>query len=220
MRLDLLRPRRWSRVLAVAALLIQNACATSERRNALPVATPAERLVAEAPLTKQREASPPQATISAGYRPHAIASACPAKEMSCYPGCATVNDLYVCGQALLVAAGSLAAAVALVAHEQGLTLADFCLRYEVLCADKATSDADKATAAPKPIALPRNTPCRFTGREKDVGPLPAVYLCLYQCEGVAEEIVVELDPGVRKCPGEERGEATWEKIGGLRRRRP
>jgi len=131
-----------------------------------------------------------------------------------------VNDLYVCGQDLVVAAGSLAAAVALLAKEQGLTLADFCLRYEVLCAAKADSDAGKATAAPKPIALRRNTPCELIERYKDVSTLPDHFLCVYRCEGVAEEIVVELDPGVRQCPGEGKGEATWEKIGGLRRRKP
>jgi hypothetical protein len=140
--------------------------------------------------------------------------------MSCYPGCATVNDLYVCGQALLVASGSLAAAVALLAKEQGLTLADFCMRYETLCAARVDSDEGKATAAPKPIALRRNTPCKFIEREKDVSTLPEVFLCVYRCEGVAEEIVVELDPGVEKCPGEEKRNATWEKIGGLRRRSP
>jgi hypothetical protein len=106
----------------------------------------------------QRKASPPQTTINAGYRPQAISSTCPAREMSCYPGCATVNDLYVCGAELMVAAGSLAVAVTLLAKEQGLTLADFCLRYEMLCAARVGSDADKATAAPKPIALRRNTP--------------------------------------------------------------
>jgi hypothetical protein len=140
--------------------------------------------------------------------------------MSCYPGCATVNDLVVCGQSLLVAAGSLATAIVLVAKEEGLTPADLCMRYETLCASRVDPDAGKATAAPKPIALRRDTPCKFIGRKKDVGTLPFVYLCVYQCESVAEEIVVELDPGVMKCPGEEKREATWEKIGGLRRRSP
>jgi hypothetical protein len=139
--------------------------------------------------------------------------------MSCYPGCATVNDLVVCGPELLIATGSLAAAVAVLAKEEGLTLADFCLRHEALCAARVDSDAGKATAAPKPIALPRNTPCTILRREKDVSTPLEIFLCVYRCEGAAEEIVVELDPGVKKCPGTS-GEATWEKIGGLRRRSP
>ncbi|HLL52901.1 MAG TPA: hypothetical protein VK447_05100 [Myxococcaceae bacterium] len=140
--------------------------------------------------------------------------------MSCYPGCAKVDDLVVCGQALMVAAGSLVAAIVLVAKEEGLTPADLCLRYETLCASRADPDAGQATAAPKPIALRRDTPCKFMERQKDVSTLPFIYLCVYRCEGVAEELVVELDPGVMKCPGSKEGEATWEKIGGLRRRKP
>jgi hypothetical protein len=140
--------------------------------------------------------------------------------MSCYPGCATVKDLYLCGEALLVAAGSLAAAVALLAKEQGLTLSDFCMRYETLCAAKADSEALKATAAPKPIALRRDTPCRLMERRKDVSTPVELFLCVYLCEEFAEEIVVELGAGIRKRPGHDKGEATWEKIGGLRRRSP
>jgi len=139
--------------------------------------------------------------------------------MSCYPGCATVNDLLVCGQQLMVAAGSLAAAIVLVAKEEGLTPADLCMRYETLCASRADPDAGKATAAPKPLALRRNTPCKLLRRDRDVSRLPEIYLCTYRCEGVAEQIVTELAPGVEKCPGDEKG-ATWEKIGGLRRRSP
>ncbi|HLL54289.1 MAG TPA: hypothetical protein VK447_12115 [Myxococcaceae bacterium] len=208
-------------LVGTCLVILQSGCATTHRRDALQATEPGEKSAAEAPRIKQqRKASPSQKTISANYHPPAISSACPRKDMSCYPGCATVNDLLVCGQQLMVAAGSLAAAIVLVAKEEGLTPADLCMRYETLCASRVDPDAGKARAAPKPLALRRNTPCKLVRREKDVGTPPAVFLCVYQCEGAAEEIVVELDPGIERCPGAEKGDATWEKIGGLRRRSP
>lgn len=54
--------------------------------------------------------------------------------MSCYPGCAVVGDTYACGAGLVTLAGSLGAAIEAIALYEGLTMEDFCTKYEVLCA--------------------------------------------------------------------------------------
>ena len=60
--------------------------------------------------------------------------ACPVETMSCYPGCAVVGDTYACGPGLVTLAGGLAAALEAIALYEGLTMEDFCTKYEVLCA--------------------------------------------------------------------------------------
>lgn len=68
--------------------------------------------------------------------------ACPVETMSCYPGCAVVGDTYACGPGLVTLAGGLAAAIEAIALYEGMTLEDFCTKYEVLCAKGGKQNID------------------------------------------------------------------------------
>lgn len=68
--------------------------------------------------------------------------ACPVETMSCYPGCAVVGDTYACGKTLIELTGSLAGAIEAVARADGLSLEDFCGKYEVLCAKGGKQNFD------------------------------------------------------------------------------
>ena len=70
-------------------------------------------------------------TVSA---PKALAQACPVKTQTCYPGCATVDGAMVCGTALLLTAGSMKAAIELMAKSDGISVDEFCNRFGTLCA--------------------------------------------------------------------------------------
>lgn len=82
--------------------------------------------------------------------------ACPVESMSCYPGCASVGDTYACGKTLIEITGSLGGAIEAIALYEGLSLEDFCGKYEVLCAKGGKQNIDnefveKAKALPKGV---------------------------------------------------------------------
>jgi hypothetical protein len=81
--------------------------------------------------------------------------------MSCYPGCAVVGDTYACGKTLIEIAGGLAAAIEAVALAEGLSLEDFCGKYEVLCAKGGKKNIDNEYVR-KVKDLPKGTdPCEW-----------------------------------------------------------
>lgn len=94
--------------------------------------------------------------------------ACPVETMSCYPGCAVVGDTYACGAGLITLAGGLGAAIEAVALYEGMTLEDFCTKFEVLCAKGGKKNIDNEYVR-QVKALPKGTdPCTWLrGLQKD-----------------------------------------------------
>lgn len=87
--------------------------------------------------------------------------ACPVETMSCYPGCAVVGDTYACGAGLVTLAGGLAAAIEAIALYEGMTLEDFCAKYEVLCAKGGKKNIDNEYVR-QAKELPKGTdPCKW-----------------------------------------------------------
>ncbi|PTL79667.1 polymorphic toxin type 34 domain-containing protein [Vitiosangium sp. GDMCC 1.1324] len=87
--------------------------------------------------------------------------ACPSETMSCYPGCAVVGDTYACGQTLITITGSLAAAIEAIALHEGLSMEDFCEKYEVLCAKGGKKNIDNEYVR-EAKELPKGAdPCEF-----------------------------------------------------------
>jgi len=117
-----------------------------------------------------------------------IASLCPVKTMTCYPGCATVADTLVCGPALVTAVGTLAAALAVLAAEQGVSAEELCRQHSTLCTTKAEPTTDPkavpTTAAPT-VAEVGKRPCLFVGAGGDglskPGGLAGPIRCTYSC---------------------------------------
>jgi hypothetical protein len=68
--------------------------------------------------------------------------ACPVESMSCYPGCAVVGDTYACGKTLLEISGGLSAAIEAIAIHEGMSLEDFCGKYEILCTKGGKQNID------------------------------------------------------------------------------
>src|SRR5262249_40154665 len=87
--------------------------------------------------------------------------ACPVETMSCYPGCAVVGDTYACGAGLVTLAGGLTAALEAIALYEGLTMEDFCTKYEVLCAKGGKKNIDNEYVR-QAKELPKGTdPCNW-----------------------------------------------------------
>jgi hypothetical protein len=81
--------------------------------------------------------------------------------MSCYPGCAVVGDTYACGAGLVTLAGGMAGALEAIALYEGMTLEDFCTKYEVLCAKGGKQNYDNEYVR-KARELPKGTdPCQW-----------------------------------------------------------
>jgi len=75
--------------------------------------------------------------------------------MSCFPGCAVVSDTLICGAALVSAAGGLAAALAYIAFEEGITVEQLCLRHNTLCS--MTAQQSEGAGAQQQVAMEEQT---------------------------------------------------------------
>jgi hypothetical protein len=115
---------------------------------------------------------------------------CPSTEMSCYPGCATVGDVYACGAQLILVAGSLAAALLVLANAEAMPIEDFCNKYGTLCA--------KAKPKAKPRRYPDNTDCQLLGSGGS-SIWGKGLTCTYRCGG--DTLVMQLEPPQSTCPG-------------------
>ena len=125
---------------------------------------------------------------------------CP-RDSSCYPGCAEVDEVVLCGEALYTAVGW-ATALGLIAAAEGLTLAKLCETQGICIQNapmtpkpKAQSKAESKTKAEAKTKAATATPipCIPMGADKGEGRfkparIPGFWVrCKYWCGGNDEK---------------------------------